>query len=77
MESLRHPPGASFATLCRNSLREKEWLEPESNRRHEDFQSSALPTELSSRRRRGIFISAEKNASGFFKTVGVFAPLRM
>src|SRR5688572_8820388 len=27
----------------------KWWLEPESNRRHEDFQSSALPTELSSR----------------------------
>jgi hypothetical protein len=24
------------------------WLEPESNRRHKDFQSSALPTELSS-----------------------------
>ncbi len=26
-----------------------EWLDPESNRGHEDFQSSALPTELSSR----------------------------
>ena len=25
-----------------------EWLGPESNRRHEDFQSSALPTELPS-----------------------------
>ena len=25
------------------------WLERESNPRHEDFQSSALPTELSSR----------------------------
>jgi hypothetical protein len=24
------------------------WLEPELNRRHKDFQSSALPTELSS-----------------------------
>jgi hypothetical protein len=24
------------------------WLETESNRRHKDFQSSALPTELSS-----------------------------
>ena len=36
------------------SLRE-EWLGPESNRRHEDFQSSALPTELPShdRGRRG------------------------
>jgi hypothetical protein len=28
---------------------EGEWLDPESNRGHEDFQSSALPTELSSR----------------------------
>ena len=28
--------------------RKKWWLEPESNRRHKDFQSSALPTELSS-----------------------------
>jgi hypothetical protein len=28
----------------------KEWLGAESNRRHEDFQSSALPTELPSRR---------------------------
>jgi hypothetical protein len=26
----------------------KWWLEPELNRRHKDFQSSALPTELSS-----------------------------
>lgn len=26
----------------------KWWLEAESNHRHEDFQSSALPTELSS-----------------------------
>jgi hypothetical protein len=26
------------------------WLETESNRRHEDFQSSALPTELSSQK---------------------------
>ncbi len=31
-------------------MREKErWLERELNPRHEDFQSSALPTELSSR----------------------------
>ena len=28
---------------------EKEWLGTESNRRHKDFQSSALPTELPSR----------------------------
>ena len=32
---------------------EKWWLEPESNRRHEDFQSSALPTELSSPKAKG------------------------
>ena len=30
--------------------RERWWLEPESNWRHKDFQSSALPTELSSQR---------------------------
>ena len=29
-------------------MRKKWWLEPELNRRHKDFQSSALPTELSS-----------------------------
>jgi hypothetical protein len=29
------------------------WLGAESNRRHEDFQSSALPTELPSRMKRG------------------------
>ena len=31
---------------CENEV----WLGAESNRRHEDFQSSALPTELPSRR---------------------------
>jgi len=36
---------SEFATPCRNSLREKEWLEPESNRRHEDFQSSIFTLE--------------------------------
>jgi hypothetical protein len=35
-----------FGNLCK-SLKEW-WLEPELNRRHKDFQSSALPTELSS-----------------------------
>ncbi len=30
------------------SLHNKRWLGTESNRRHEDFQSSALPTELPS-----------------------------
>ena len=31
------------------SLRKREWLGAESNRRHVDFQSTALPTELPSR----------------------------
>jgi nitrogen regulatory protein PII len=31
------------------ALRTEKWLGAESNRRHEDFQSSALPTELPSR----------------------------
>ncbi len=30
------------------TVQKEWWLETESNRRHEDFQSSALPTELSS-----------------------------
>ena len=43
-ESLLGPkPGLASCCL------KKEWLDPESNRGHEDFQSSALPTELSSR----------------------------
>ncbi len=36
----------------------KWWLRTESNRRHEDFQSSALPTELQSR---GIFLNVREN----------------
>lgn len=35
----------------------KWWLEAESNHRHEDFQSSALPTELSSQTKRGLYQS--------------------
>ena len=35
-----------------------KWLDPESNRGHEDFQSSALPTELSSRVRDCEFMMA-------------------
>jgi hypothetical protein len=34
---------------------EIKWLDPESNRGHEDFQSSALPTELSSRKQERYF----------------------
>ena len=39
-------------TISTSDLRQKWWLEPELNQRHKDFQSSALPTELSSQTRR-------------------------
>jgi hypothetical protein len=39
-------PAISRKILIFNEI----WLGPESNRRHEDFQSSALPTELPSRK---------------------------
>ena len=40
------PSGAAFSRAClKNKI--KKCPEPESNQRHEDFQSSALPTELS------------------------------
>ena len=41
--------GGSFGGDLRKSLIIKDWLGRESNPRHEDFQSSALPTELPSR----------------------------
>lgn len=34
----------------------KWWLEAESNHRHGDFQSPALPTELSSQTLKGVII---------------------
>lgn len=40
--------GRNGVILCDIPLYEREWLEPGSNRRHVDFQSTALPTELSS-----------------------------
>ena len=36
-----------FLTSCEQKKKIKKCPEPESNQRHEDFQSSALPTELS------------------------------
>ena len=45
-----------------------KWLEPESNRRHEDFQSSALPTELSSLGEEGEHSGAPRGeGKGFFE----------
>ena len=49
----------------------EKWLETESNRRHEDFQSSALPTELSShewRRRRDSNPRRPQKPLAVFKT---------
>src|SRR5580692_4256422 len=41
--------------LLRFQLKSDQWAEPESNRRHMDFQSIALPAELSARNRSGNF----------------------
>jgi hypothetical protein len=46
----------------------KWWQDPESNRGHKDFQSSALPTELSCRPRRG-----EVKGGGFSTVNGIFS----
>jgi hypothetical protein len=54
-------PGAFAAKFAAHSTVSEEWLGRELNPRHEDFQSSALPTELPSRlkwRRRGVFARA-------------------
>ena len=42
--------------LCKFLSTKKWWLGTESNRRHEDFQSSALPTELPSHLANNILI---------------------
>ena len=47
------------------SLREIWWLGPELNRRHADFQSAALPTELPSQRKGG----QSEGRSGSWQTV--------
>ena len=52
-------------------LKEFWWLEAESNHRHTDFQSVALPTELSSRlviektKYTGVFLNAQLNVGKF------------
>jgi hypothetical protein len=38
----------NIISVCQKQKKIKWWLGTESNRRHEDFQSSALPTELPS-----------------------------
>ncbi len=45
---LKHSEFEFFSFLEVTHAAAKRWLETDSNRRHEDFQSSALPTELSS-----------------------------
>jgi len=42
------------------------WAGTESNRRHEDFQSSALPTELPARPKRGLIIENKHGLSKGF-----------
>ena len=52
-------------------LKEFWWLEAESNHRHTDFQSVALPTELSSRlvtektKYTGVFLNAQLSVGKF------------
>src|ERR1700722_725746 len=41
--------------LANNSSFSEMWLEPGSNRRHADFQSAALPTELSSQSSAAVY----------------------
>ena len=40
-------PLTHLSTFMKNFIKKKWWLEAESNCRHADFQSAALPTELS------------------------------
>ena len=44
----------------------KKWLGPESNQRHKDFQSSALPTELPSHVRVGYALKKRRKITGAF-----------
>ena len=41
----------------------RKWLGPESNQRHKDFQSSALPTELPSQQCREINLKHKQKAN--------------
>ena len=44
---MNNRPDQACVTYCFENKEKKWWPEVESNHRHEDFQSSALPTELS------------------------------
>src|SRR5690625_3251829 len=52
-ERIYSPPRLATSLPLHFKLFKKWWLETESNRRHKDFQSFALPTELSSQWRSG------------------------
>ena len=58
-----NPEGADLqsAAFSHFATPPKWWLGTESNRRHEDFQSSALPTELPSQ---NLFIKINGGADG-------------
>ena len=68
--------GGFFGGDLRKSLIIRKWLGRESNPRHEDFQSSALPTELPSRGGKrivaglaGASISAKKSQASSSRTI--------
>ncbi len=48
---------------------ENWWPEVESNHRHEDFQSSALPTELSGLMRDELRVAAREEPQGFLRVL--------
>src|SRR6185436_8723562 len=81
--SLRHPPiDRVHSAICRfMRVLIKWWLEPELNRRHKDFQSSALPTELSSHPERVEFnwpyhsLARDISLSKIFRPMLAFAHL--
>src|SRR5438034_8970055 len=57
------------AKRCVSQKRNGVWLGAESNRRHEDFQSSALPTELPSRIAMPLLLKREGGCSLKQKTL--------
>src|SRR5438876_7712284 len=64
-ERVRFTMGKSVISHRRNGV----WLGAESNRRHEDFQSSALPTELPSRIAMPLLLKREGGCSLKQKTL--------